>query len=359
LGRLLCQILLGFCLVATLPATLQAASQVVSLNSGERLVGEILPQSNEQTVVLKSDLLGEVSLPRASITKIEPEVVVVAAPVVVAVQPAPKMKAPIKPAVQLAAAADAEDAATAAEQAEIAEEERVVDKLRNIKSPDSWKGNVRVGLNLSQGDSRWTETNLRGNLDIQEKGSANFYRLNGSYTYRQTEKSNGDTYKSTDRSDGTFTYRRSISNAWFLQNSVGVRVDQVKGIDREIQELVGLGYKYKPSNKFEFLLGGGGGVEDYQVNFVDSRAGLNTVLNVFQELTWRPLQRTSIVQKFNYYWNPDAPQQFNYVLSAALRIRLTDLLGLEFSFNRNFDNDVGNGKSKDEAQWRNALVVYF
>lgn len=348
-GNLCCRVLLGLCVLVLLPVSLRAALQVVSLNSGERLVGEILPQSNEQIVVLRSALLGEVSLPRARIVKIEPKP---AAPVVAAAKLLPQSEAP---APQLAAAAT-----DAAKQTEVAEEERVLDKLANIKTPDSWNGNLRIGLNLSQGDRKWTETDLRGNLEIQEKGSADFYRLNGTYTYSETEKSDGDTYKSTDRYDGTFTYRRSVADTLFLQNSVGVRVDQIKGIDREIQELVGLGYKYKqPSGKLEFLVGGGGGVEDYQVDFADNRAGLNTVMNVFQELTWRPLQRTSVVQKFNYYWNPEASEQFNYVLTAALSIRLTDLFGLEFSFNRNFDNDIGNGESKDDSQWRNALVVYF
>jgi len=38
---------------------------------------------------------------------------------------------------------------------------------------------------------------------------------------------------------------------------------------------------------------------------------------------------------------------------------LTDLLGLEFSYNQNYDNDIGNGKPKNDAVWRNALIVYF
>jgi hypothetical protein len=47
------------------------------------------------------------------------------------------------------------------------------------------------------------------------------------------------------------------------------------------------------------------------------------------------------------------------VISAAIRVRLTDLLGLEFSYNKSFDNDVGDGDAQDDTQWRNALVVYF
>ena len=62
---------------------------------------------------------------------------------------------------------------------------------------------------------------------------------------------------------------------------------------------------------------------------------------------------------FSYYWDPEDSDQFNYVLTAAIRIRLTDLLGFEFSYNKSYDSDVGITNSKDDEQWRNALVLYF
>ena len=46
-------------------------------------------------------------------------------------------------------------------------------------------------------------------------------------------------------------------------------------------------------------------------------------------------------------------------MTMAVRIRLTELLGIEFSFNKTFDNDLGDATIKDDTQWRNALVIYF
>ena len=48
-----------------------------------------------------------------------------------------------------------------------------------------------------------------------------------------------------------------------------------------------------------------------------------------------------------------------YQSSAMGVFRLTDLLGFEFSYNKNFDSDVGNGNPRDDTQWRNALVIFF
>jgi hypothetical protein len=339
---------------ALLSGSLLAAPQIVSLSSGERLVGEVLPQSNDQVLVLKSNLLGEMTIQRAQIVKIEPQVI---------------------PAAKLASSANADSSKAALKQVSnqvaiaekmteveqiLEEEQPLVDKLFAFKAPKAWDGNVRTGMNISSGDKQWTETALRGKLEIKQQGDPNFYRFTGSYTYRETERSNGESYKSTDRYDGAFIYRRSFAGGkWFIQNSLSTRVDQVKGIDREVQELVGVGYKIKPSNQFELLFGASGGLEEYQTDSENTRNGVNQVLNVFEEFTWKPFTRTSFVQKFNYYWEPDYTERYNYVLTAAVRIRLTDLLGFEFSYNQNYDNDIGNGNEKSDAVWRNALIVYF
>ncbi|MGJ8651990.1 MAG: DUF481 domain-containing protein [Opitutaceae bacterium] len=325
--------------------SLSGAPQIVSLDSGERVVGELLPKSTDTIIYLQSGLLGEISIPRQRVVKIEHK-------------PQPAV-AKAKPKAEPEVVSSKPQITLTTEEIDHIEERRVIDTLREIKAPETWNGDLRFGLNLSQGDRKWTETYLRGKLEIKHPRSSNYYRFDGSYTYRETERSNGSSYKSTDKYDGSFIYRRTLYDNWFAQNSVGYRVDQIKGIDREVQEAIGVGYNFIPNEEFELLFGGGGGVEDFRAEFEDTREGINPLLNVFQEATWKPWARTSFVQKFNYYWNPEVSEQFNYVMSAAIRFRLTDLVGLEFSYNKNFDNDIGNGNSKDDTQWRNALVVYF
>ena len=328
---------------------LHAAPSLVTLDSGEQLIGEVLSQSDDEALVIQSGLLGQLKVPRSRVLSITVQSEAQAAPAIGSFVP-PPVKPEAIPASQPASPKVAEA---------IAEEKQIIETLREFKAPDSWSGNLRLGINISDGDRKWTETYTRGKLEIKPKKSPSFYRFTGSYTYRETERSDGSKFKSTDKYDAEFIYRRTFLGKWFIQNAMGGRVDQVKGIDHELQETVGVGYRYKPSGKFELLVGGGGGIEDYETEFDDTREEVNPIVNVFQEATWRPLQRASFVQKFNYYWNPEDTGQFNYVLTAAIRVRLTDLLGLEFSYNKNFDNDIDNGRSKDDTQWRNALVVYF
>ena len=318
-------------------ASANATLSVVALDTGEQLIGEILKQSSTITVIIRSPLLGEVEVPRARVISIRAK--------------------DSKPALVKSSSAE-KSTPKKAEKLAI-NEESIIETLLDLRAPDYWSGNLRLGINLSQGDRKWQETYARGKLEIDPKQSPNFYRFTGSYTYRQTERTNGDDYKSTDKYDAEFIYRRSFFKNWFTQNGLGYRADRVKGIDREVQVGAGIGYQYKPSSRFKFILGGGGGVEESEADFEDTRAGLSPFANIFQEATWRPLKRTSVVQKFSYYWNPEDPDQFNYVLTAAVRVRLTELLGFEFSYSKSFDNDVGNRNAQDDAQWRNALVFYF
>ena len=333
-------------------ASLGGAESLVVLDSGEQVVGEMISKPDADVLILQSKLLGLVKLPSKRVLTVEKQ------PDPEPSRPAEIIeKAPVSKKIPEIEVAD--NSWIERNLAALIEEREIVETVKNFKAPATWSGNLRLGVNLSKGDRRWVETFSRGKLEVRPKQSPNFFRYTGSYTYRETERSNGSEVKSTDKYDLGFIYRRSLFDNWFLQNSLSGRVDQVKGIDREIQETIGLGYNFKPSARFELIFGGGGGVEDFESAKEDTRMGLNPVMNVFQEATWRPLERTSFVQRFNYNWNPENEEQYSFVLRAAVRIRLTDLLGLEFSFNKSFDNDVGDGSSRDDAQWRNALVVYF
>ena len=355
-----------------LPLSLAAATKEVQLKSGERLLGEVLPGSDAQTLHLRSKILGDLKLPRSSIasTKDLPAPQAPATPKpVVAAKPAPPPKSAPAPKPVVAAKpapAPAPKPAPTPEPsvAEAKPKERlhslIWNNLKAFKTPPSWSGNLRLGLNINTGNSEWTEKYARGQLSIQPKGSKNFYRFGGSYSYRENEYSNGTTRVTSDKYDLSALYRRTFSNSWFLQSAIGYRVDNVKGIENETKYSLGGGYKFKFfKDKMEVNLGSGIGLEDYRaLNPADLRNGQNQIANVFQEFTWKLSKRSTFSQKFNYFRNIKDADLYDYNLSAAFRTRLTDVFGLELSYRKDFDSEVG-GNKKDDSQWRSAFVVYF
>ena len=324
--------------------SLHASTSVICLDSGERLIGEVLPISDKEILVLRSALLGEVRLSRERISSIQEE----------ALESKNKPQALVESNIKMQNDLDSSNR-KGGNDAEL----KALKMLKKLNAPDYWSGNLRLGMNFSSGDRRYSESNAQGMLEVRPENSPHFYRFGGSYTYRETERPNGDNFKTKNKYDAQFVYRRALKENWFVQNSLSGRVDKVKGINRKVQESIGLGYAYKPSRSFEFVLGGGGGLEFYDADLGDIRASQSPLFNIFQEAKWSPLKRTSFVQGFNYYWNPENNDLYSYVMTMAVRIRLTELLGFEFSFNKTFDNDLSDVAIKDDTQWRNALVIYF
>ena len=348
---------------------LNAAPQKFTLSSGEQLIGEVLPESDEQMLFIRSKILGDLKLLRslvASTQAIELKGKEVVASPTEANVPTPKQAIEPKISTDLQDQSQGDLLPNQIDPTDTAKDHRIWHKgqalagqIRSMKAPDYWKGMLRLGLNYSSGDKKWSENYMRGQLEIRQKESPNFYRYSGSYSFRQNERSSGEKYISTERYDVNMIYRRTIAKDWFIQNSLGYRSDGVKGIKREVKETLGLGYKYKLSPTIELVLGGGVGVEDFQTESSDDQDGLSGDLNIFQELKWRPNKRTTFSQKFNYYSDMEDPNQYSYVLTGAFRVRLTDLFGLEFSYDQNYDGNLVSRLLKDDIRWRNALVVYF
>ena len=82
------------------------------------------------------------------------------------------------------------------------------------------------------------------------------------------------------------------------------------------------------------------------------------VLNLFQELEWKPSPKISLNQKVNYLQNPEDSYFYSYEILTAFNYRLSDFLGLEIRYSKNYDNNVQNG-SGDDTRLRNALTFYF
>ena len=331
--------------------------RIFHLDSGDCIIGAEGAASNKAILEVNSPALGVVRFDRARLVKVEP-----LQPTKVAAVKKDKMATSTEEKLSSKALSPftSEKAAQGSIPTKLGQLKTYWQRLSNLDAPKSWKGSLRVGLHLSQGDRQWTENNVRAKLEIQKPESADFYRIEGQYMYRQSEKNNGESFKSHDRYNAKLTYRYDVFEHGFLQVVGDTRVDQIKGIDRDQKILLGGGYQYKPSKKLKFLLGTSLGIRDYESNGTENFSGQSQVLNCFQELSWQPSKRLRFSQNIDYNINPELHSQYNYMLRAALSYRFTDLVGIELSVSENYDNDLGDGvSSKNDVLWRNSLVFFF
>ena len=230
------------------------------------------------------------------------------------------------------------------------------DKVKLIDAPKSWNGNLKLGMNLSFGDREYTHTYLRGNVKVQQEDSPHLFQLSGEYNFRETEQGDGTQHISQDRHHVNFIYRWFFSERWFFQNATSYRADKLKGIDNELQNIVGYGYRTTFFDDLELLIGSGVGFQDRSIVGLAEESPL--ILNVFQELNWKPAKRVEFKQTLNFFQNPQEMDIYNYKITLGVNYRFTDLLGVEMRYFMDFDNGITENIKKD-TRFENALIFYF
>jgi hypothetical protein len=332
-----------------LPLLFSANNLKLVLDSGEILIGESDSLVSDSDYRIKSDILGEISIPK---DKVKSSTVLASA------NPKASEKLETKKVsneLLLKQTAEVKDKEleNGAEPLLISD---LYGKVKSLDAPKSWSGNLRIGMNLSFGDREYTHTYLRGKLKIQEKNSPHLFQLSGEYNYRETEGSNGIQNVSIDRSHLNFTYRWFFSESWFFQNASNYRMDKLKGIESELQNILGYGYRKKFFNSLELLIGSGIGFQDRSiVGLVDESP---MIINVFQELNWKPSKQIRLNQTLNIYQNPEKLDIYNYEFILGFNYRFTDLLGFEIRYLMDFDNGITE-EVKEDSRFQNALIFYF
>ena len=183
-----------------------------------------------------------------------------------------------------------------------------------------------------------------------------YFQLSGEYNYRETKQSNGKHYVSQDLYHINFIYRWFYSESWFFQNATNYRTDKLKGIDNELQNILGYGYRTTFFDTLELLVGAGVGFQDRSIVGLSEESPV--ILNVFQELNWQPLKRIKLNQTLNFFQNPQEMDIYNYEFILGINYRLTDLVGFEMRYFMDFDNGITESIKKD-TRFQNAFIFYF
>lgn len=315
------------------------------LKSGEILIGRSIPSLTEDYYLFKSDMLGEV---RISKDKVQSFSVL------------EKTENKVAEKIDLAEGFKGKSIQESKknEEAEALNNQllsQFYGKVKLIDAPKSWNGNLKVGSNSSFGDRQYSHNYLRGNLKIYEEGSPHLFQLSGEYNFRETEQINSKKYVSEDRHNVNFIYRWLFSDSWFLQNATSYRTDKLKGIKNELQNIIGYGFRTSIFDNVEILIGSGVGFQDRAIKLLEESS---VILNVFQELNWKPRKQLEFNQSLNFFQNPNKIDIYNYKISIGFDYRFTDLLGFEVRYFMDFDSGITE-KIKKDTRFENALIFYF
>jgi len=292
--------------------TLTAETRLV-LGNGDSLRG-VLVKVEDGVIHFDSDALGILTLPSTGVTIEETD--------------------PSKSVTREILAAGAEESAAVQSKADSpdpAHQNNPDDEPDLVKRVPAWKKNIEFGLTMQSG--------RRDKMDISGRFSANrivkqdAYRILARYLYGETASE-----KSTDQFESSFRWRRDLSPRTFTQALTAYENDDIKLINHDFSQGVGVGRKLYNLDTFSFSLGGGATARYRDENGDPPR--WNYMVDAFQDFDYKINSIFKVVQDANVLIEPEDPDNYALRLNAALIGKITETVTMSMRYEYEYDNSL-------------------
>ena len=333
-------------IVLMIAAACAAEAAVIHLKNGDRITGDILT-SDEKTVTVKTEFLGDVKVSREAISGIDSE-----QPLVVTLSDGRKVEGTIATTPQAVVVSppgaaevrtDMADLAAVRTEPAQAAYEREQTRLKNPPFFDFWTLNADLGLALTRGNSSTSTLNTNGSL-IRATG---FDKITLYFSQLYATQSTTEPYgKTANRMSGGVRYDRNISSRTFAFGITEFDHDQFLDLNLRSVFGGGLGVHVLDTERNEFSLGAG---------FTWNREAFSTGLTrnsgeaLFYEASQHKLNGSlSVHQRFQIYPNLTERGQYRMSFEGGTIVKLTRFLNLNTTLvDRYLSNPVADKKSND------------
>jgi len=342
--------------------------------NGDRISGKIISQTPEE-VVFHSAMLGEITLPRKDVQIIrggsQPEIPVESlvgialmdengdsdpasnktaeeTPVAnVQPEPPPKIRAePTRPT---------------------GDEAAVIADLVDAAPKEPWKGKLEFGLRQQQGRRDIFSMDLRGSAD--RTIGPNDLSAKARLLYGEQ-----DGRVNNDRYDASFQWRRELGDRTFAQSLTSYFQDDLKDINRNWEQNFGAGYRLLDAEEHVINLGAGLTGQYREANL--SESGFYTLVELFQDYTYRINRRLTIRQNAQAQYSPEGGTRFlsvssqpsssireetNYKIrfNTVLQGKLTEHLSMNLRFEFEYDNAVRPSSARTDQRIISSIGYAF
>ncbi len=335
-------------LLALSPASAALLSVQVNLDNGDSLSGTLIGET-ETEIRLDVDYLGEISLPRNRVKEMvtqergEPEErttpqLAIAETKIVAV---PEKTRVIK---DVPAAPDPAAVETV-EKKEVPRRSvlnRILATLGNLEDGldllPEWEKSLQLGLNSSSGRKDQSAQNYR--LDMQRKFESSRIKIQAEYAYGQANGS-----PTQDRLSSSYRWRKDIGPGVFYESESDYYSDQIKLIDANIEQKLGLGtrlYDQKDST-----LSAGLGASGRWRSFPTQEDEVAYLVNVFQDWDYQMSERIRVKQDFKFAMPLEDTDGYEINFSAALTSSVSKSVKLSLRYELGFDNSLDEELRED------------
>jgi len=329
--RCLSAALLGLCF--THASSLAATTNVVlRLNNGDRIAGSLVAADSNQLVVATS-WMKALPVPLAAITNSEFSVV----PPAVATAP-PTVPAPAAVVTNKAVA-------------------KITTPPPGPKPPKHWKTDITLGLDLQNGakdrELYYGRFKFVYTLPYKAAPQKSFRTLlDYSVDYGVT-----DEVETANRMYGSAKVDFDFATHAYIYNIVGAGYDLVRKIDNQTEIGPGIGYHLFRQPEFRMDVETG---LNYQSQDRTTGEKVESVYGRLAEsITWKPLPKVTLVERFEYFPNLDDGSQYRTRLESTVSLALLDHLSFNLSLFNVYDTNPAQGVDKNEFMLRSSLGVSF
>lgn len=322
--------------------------------NGDRISGKVIAQEGGK-IRFVSEVLGELEVPVGGVevaldvpdTPVEalaglppqaPKAVQPAAPSPTPAQPA-QVRPPPPPAVTPAALA---------------------------KDATRWKGRIEAGFVQHSGRRNRVDLSLRA--DAERKVERNQFRVEGRVLYAESAGT-----QTTNRKDASFRWRRDLNDQLFGQLQASGYTDEIKQVDVNAEQNVGLGYKLLELDRH--VLNVGAGVTAQYRKSPLSTDGWAYLIETFQDYTWRINGRITITQNASAFYSPPELGSRNIASSNAsdretlgtyrlrfnstLQGKVTEHISMNLRYEFEHDATIANPALRDDQRISSSIGYAF
>lgn len=299
------------CLAATGLPLFSGQIVTVELLNGDRITGELLETEGER-IALGSEFLGMVQIDKAQVANLEQ---VLPLPLPATEPPSPALIATSSPA----ASSEPEPVGMS-----------MWDYLRWVALPD-WEKQVAFGWTSQAGRQDVSDAQLRFGMSREQE--ENQYRLQAEYRAAQT-----DSVATADRMNADFRWRRDLSSAYFYQSVSSYGYDQIKRIDQNLEQKLGLGARIVESDAL--TLSAGAGATGRWREYASEPEDINYLVDVFQDMDYRFSENLSLKQDFRFALPLEHEDGFEYTFSTTITSNVTESLNLSVRYELDYDKTL-------------------
>jgi putative salt-induced outer membrane protein YdiY len=332
---------------------LNAAPEVLTLRNGDRLTGEVKSESAER-LTLKTPFAGTIKIPKSEIAKREP----VAPPLAVtpasppaspaaSPKPAPAPAPSSSPAKPIAIAGGTNPPVAA-----LGALARSWLPQWLVPYTTNWHGSVQLGMDLGMGtaDRQTFYGNAYANHSFNRvRNNAEYHVAYGTLNGRESANRMNGRIK-TDYDFGT--KRRT-----YIYNTGGIVYDEIRRVDMEFDEGVGLGYKLIQRPKFN--VNGELGGQYQNINFITANDRSYLSIRVAESLSWQVSEKLRFDQRLTFLPNVEDLADYRVRFELSASYPLFKRVTISFNAIELYDSAPPPGVDQNDLTLQSSVGINF